>query len=127
MTEKKCLKCDTIINTKSEEIKLCCICNKFYKTCFKCLKTYRKDYFKRHGCYFIEKTFTNNNVSQSSGCKICKKVDVEFKKASRVCRICYNLKQREKVKCRVCEKSISCGYYSKHLKFQHHEGRRCYT
>ena len=50
---------------------------------------------------------------------VCHSTSTDFKKGAKICRTCYNKRQREKLSCKICDKLISREYLSKHLTKQH--------
>ena len=57
---------------------------------------------------------------QSAKCKTCNEEDLnKFKPNSRICRVCFNLKQNTKVKCEYCSSIVNVSYLQKHIRNKH--------
>ena len=124
LREKICERCTIpfLRNLNDSEAVLCIHCSKNYIKCSTCNKIFTIAYSKYHTDICAYK---NENVKQTTEgsnriCNLCKEDNLEkFKLGYKICRSCYNEKQRKKIKCSVCLKMVNNSYLRKHLRNKH--------
>ena len=110
------------VSHNDSEAVLCIHCSKNYIKCNTCNKIFTIAYSKYHTDICAYK---NENVKQTTEgsnriCNLCKEDNLEkFKLGYKICRSCYNEKQRKKIKCSVCLKMVNNSYLRKHLRNKH--------